>query len=117
MAKIELPVSDSALLAECDVQTFKSTGPGGQGVNTTDSAVRIRHRPSGVVVTCRRQRSQHMNKVECLRRLRDRVEALGREAPERVPTRVSEAARRRRLDEKALQAAKKRARERPAEDE
>jgi hypothetical protein len=111
------PLSDRGLLDECDVWTFKGSGPGGQSVNTTDSAVRLRHRPTGIVVTCRSQRSQHQNKTECLRRLRERIEALGRHAPERVPTRISKAAQQRRLEEKARRAATKRERARPEPDE
>ena len=69
-----LPETDEALLGECDVQVFKATGPGGQGVNTTDSAVRLMHRPTGIVVVGRRERSQLRNKLDCLKRLRKRIE-------------------------------------------
>lgn len=105
-----LPESDEALLAECDVDTFKSTGPGGQGVNTTDSAVRLKHRPSGIVVTCRRERSQHLNKNECLRRLRQRIEDAQAVPAERKPTRKPAAANRKRLEEKRMVAQRKRTR-------
>ena len=70
-----LPETDAALLAECEVHVFRATGPGGQGVNTTDSAVRLKHLPTGVVVLCRRERSQHRNKQICLGRLRERITA------------------------------------------
>lgn len=112
-----IPESDEDLLAECDVQTFRSHGKGGQSVNTTDSAVRLRHRPSGVVVVCRRQRSQLLNKRECLRRLRARLEALAASPPpERVPTRPSASARESRLESKTRRGATKRMR-RPPNDE
>lgn len=81
-----LPPTDEALLSECDVQVFRGTGPGGQGVNTTDSAVRLRHRPTGIVVVAREERSQHRNRRRALERLRERIAAAQRVAPRRVPT-------------------------------
>src|SRR5437588_12556779 len=63
-------LSDPQLLAECLVDTYRASGPGGQKRNKTSSAVRLRHQPSGVIVIAEESRSQHENKARALRRLR-----------------------------------------------
>ena len=114
---IILPESDEELLRECEVDTFRSSGPGGQHVNKTESAVRLRHLPSGVVVTSQQERSQHRNKALCLEKLRAKVERLNYRPAKRVPTRVPLGVKNRTLEEKARRSKIKRLRSKPSADE
>lgn len=68
-----LGLTDDELLRQCSVETFRASGPGGQHRNKTDSAVRIRHNPTGMVAQAYERRSQHENKAVALRRLRESI--------------------------------------------
>jgi hypothetical protein len=63
-------LTDQQLLAECEVDTYRASGPGGQKRNKTSSAVRLRHPASGLIVIAEESRSQHENRARALRRLR-----------------------------------------------
>jgi protein subunit release factor B len=63
-------LSDEKLLAQCRVETYRSSGPGGQHRNKTESAIRLTHGPTGVVVTATERRSQHENRAKAVSRLR-----------------------------------------------
>jgi hypothetical protein len=63
-------LDDAELLTQCDIDTYRASGPGGQKRNKTSSAVRLRHAPTGLIVIAEESRSQHENKAKALRRLR-----------------------------------------------
>jgi hypothetical protein len=71
---------DEKLLAQCTVATYRASGPGGQHRNKTESAVRLTHRPTGVVATATERRSQHENRHRAVVRLRKAIVLEVREA-------------------------------------
>jgi protein subunit release factor A len=102
---------------EVEVDVFRASGPGGQHVNKTESALRLTHPPSGVVVTAQDSPSQHRNRETAFARLIQRLERLNHVPKKRVATRPTRAARERRLGLKKQVGAKKQARGRVRGDE
>lgn len=104
-------------MRDCEVSVFRATGPGGQGVNTTDSAVRMRHVPTGVTVVSRESRSQLQNRLTCLEKLRAIFERRSHPPKPRKPTKVSRAQKERRLQGKHRASQKKAQRRAPSRDD
>jgi len=111
--KIILPETDEKLLELCKVETYRSSGPGGQHVNTTDSAVRITYLPLNLAVTCQKERSQLLNKLSCIKKLREKVDKLNYRAPKRIKTKISWHKKEKNLQKKLEHGAKKRLRKKP----
>ena len=102
---------------EVEIEFFRASGPGGQHVNKTESALRLTHWPSGAVVTAQDSPSQHRNREIAFERLIERLRRLNYVKPKRVPTKPTKASRRRRIEDKKQVGEKKRVRGRVRGDE
>jgi ribosome-associated protein len=102
---------------EVEIEFFRASGPGGQHVNKTQSALRLTHWPSGVVVIAQDSPSQHRNREIAFERLARRLERLNYVKPKRVPTRPTAGSRKRRLEGKKQVGEKKRTRGKVRADE
>lgn len=115
--KIILPASDDKLLDLCEVQTFRSSGSGGQHVNTTDSAVRLIFLPYHIVVTSQKERSQYLNKMSCLKKLREKVARLNYRPLRRIATKKPRGQKETDLEKKKKHSSKKKLRKKIISDE
>lgn len=107
----------ATLEREVVVDVFRASGPGGQHVNRTESALRLTHPPSGVVVTAQDSPSQHRNRAIAFERLIEKLRRLNHVPKKRVATKPSRAAREKRLVAKKQVGVKKQARGRVRGDE
>ena len=114
----KLPDDKDALLAECDVEVYRGSGPGGQHRNTTETGVRLRHRPTGAVSSASERRSRAQNFSVALDRLRERIERLlAPPPPPRRATKPSRGAVERRHTQKRVRSHVKSARRRVDDDD
>ena len=101
------------LARECEVMPYRSSGPGGQKKNKTESSVRVRHLPSGITRVATESRSQARNRERALARVWAELERRARKPKRRRPTRPTAGAVARRLESKRREGEKKRARRDP----
>jgi ribosome-associated protein len=102
---------------EVEVDVFRASGPGGQHVNRTESALRLTHPPSGVVVIAQDSPSQHRNRAVAFERLIERLEQLNYVPKKRVATKPTKASKRRRIEGKKGRGAIKKTRGRVSHDD
>jgi ribosome-associated protein len=102
---------------EVEVDVFRASGPGGQHVNKTESALRLTHPPSGVVVIAQDSSSQHRNRETAFGRLVERLERLNYVPKKRVATKPTAGSRKRRIEGKKQRGETKRQRGRVRHDD
>ena len=105
-----LPPNLERLARDCDIMPFKSSGPGGQKKNKTESSVRVRHLPTGITRIATESRSQTRNREKALERVWQELQRRARKRKPRKATKPSRGAVEKRLDEKRRMGERKRER-------
>ncbi len=108
------PADLASLRRDCEKDFFVASGPGGQHRNRSHTGVRLKHLPSGTVVTATERRSQSLNLQTAYERMAERLEELNRVPKRRRPTRPSRASREARLRDKQSRSRTKRQRRKPS---
>ena len=98
------------------IETYRSSGPGGQRKNKTETAVRLKHLPSGITVTATKHRYQAQNLKLAFEKLRERLQKLNRPKRHRIPTSVPLGVMERNKEEKKIHSVKKRLRQKLKKD-
>ena len=117
MPKKRFSTDRAVLEDECEISFFRASGPGGQHRNKRDTAVRLHHRVSGIIVEASDSRSQSQNREAAFERLINRLKSLNRVKKKRLPTRPSRTAKKRRVDAKKRRSRLKSTRQPPDVDD
>ena len=116
MSPAPRPEALERLARECEITAFRSSGPGGQKKNKTESSVRVKHLPTGIVRLSTASRSQYQNRARALERVWEELRRRARKPKPRVATRPTNSSVERRIAEKRRASERKRDRRAPPED-
>lgn len=114
---VETPLTIAALKNEVEITAFKSSGPGGQHKNKTESAIRIKHLPTGIMVVAAESRSQIKNREVAWQRLIEKLAKRRQKRKPRLQTQPSRVAKEKRLAHKTQLSLKKQARQKSWRDD